>query len=212
MKRLRLSSRPGTTLIELLIFLAVLSMVIGTALPILFSATENRLLQQTISIVEQNGTQVIQNASLKIRQAERVLSPAIGQTGSVLALQNASGSLNPTIIGLNSGSIVLIQHTTRELVSSQQVAVQDFVVRNTSTSDSRQSVTISFSVSRTIRLQQPHSYGQHFEFTVNLLPDDVATGDACGCIPPYCTGNNVYSWHVCQSGTCLGATTQLECP
>lgn len=212
MKRIALSSRAGTTLIELLLFLAVLSVIIGTALPILFSATENRLLQQTIAIVEQNGTQVIQNAGLKIRQAERILSPAIGQTGSVLALQTASGGLNPTIIGLNSGSIVLIQHATLELVSSQQVAVQDFMVRNTSTSDARPSVTVSFYVSRTIRLQQPHSYGRHFEFTIGLLPDDVETVDECGCAPPACEGNNIYGWHVCQEGSCLSASTQLQCP
>lgn len=212
MKKFYHSSHPGTTLIELLLFLAILSIIVGTALPMLFSATENRLLQQTISIVEQNGTQVIQNTGLKIRQAERVLSPAIGQTGSVLALQTASGALNPTIIGLSSGSIVLVEHTTRELVSSPQVAVQDFEVRNTSTSETRQSVTVSFRVSRTIRLQQPHSYAQRFEFVVNLLPDDVATGDECGCIPPYCQGNNVYAWQVCQSSTCLSASTQLQCP
>ena len=211
MKALR-TLRPGTTLIELLIFLAVLSVVITAAMPLLYGATENRLLQQTISIVEQNGTQILQNTALHIRQSERILAPAAGQTGSVLALQTASGGLNPTIIGVVSGSLVIIQHSTLELVSSPQVAITDLVVRNTSTSASRQSVLITFRVSRTIRLQQPHSYSQRFEEAVTLPPDDVPYVDDCSCVTPYCSGHNVYAWQICESNSCLSASTQMQCP
>ncbi len=207
-----LRGQRGTTLIELLIYLAVLSLIAAVALPMLFSATENRLLQQTISIVEQNGTQILQNASLRIRHAERILDPAMGQTGSVLTLQTGSGTTNPTIIGMNaSGTIVIIEHAISELISSPQVAIQDFLVRNTSTSATRQSVTISFRVSRTIRLQMPHSYAQRFEETFTLLPNDLPVGAACGCASPSCEGNDVYGWDVCESGSCFHATEEIRC-
>lgn len=204
-------NRPGTTLIELIIYVAVISLVVAVALPMLFSATENRLLQQTISIVEQNGTQVLQNASLRIRHAERILDPPMGETGSVLALQTSSGATNPTIIGVSSGSLVIIEHATRELISSPQVAIQDFIVHNTSTSDSRQSVSISFRSSRTIRLQMPHSYVQSFEETFTLLPNDLPIGDECGCAVPSCEGANVYGWDVCEEGLCLHASDVMSC-
>lgn len=203
--------RRGTTLIELIIFLAILSMVVAAALPMLFSATENRLLQQTISIVEQNGTQVQQNIALNVRQSERILVPAIGQSGSVLVMQTSSGGMNPIIVGLSSGSIVIIEHLTRELISSPQVAITDFVVTNTSTSATRQSVNISFRASRTIRLQQPHSYGRRFESLINLLPDDVTYTDTCACDEPICLGNDVYEWQVCESEVCVVANTPLQC-
>jgi type II secretory pathway pseudopilin PulG len=204
--------RPGTTLIELIIFLAVLSLMIGTVLPILFSSTENRLLQQTISIVEQNGTQVMQNVALRVRQAERILSPALGETGSILALQTGSGNTNPMIIGIHSGSLIIVEKATRQVISSSQVALYNFVVRNTSTSPSRQSVSISFKVSRTIRLQMPHSYGRVFEGGFNLLPDDVTVGDSCGCSEPVCLAGGNYQWEVCEDGSCLVASTALQCP
>jgi type II secretory pathway pseudopilin PulG len=210
--QLTFSSHKGTTLVELLIYLAVVGLVLAVAMPMLFSATENRLLQQTISIVEQNGTQVLENASLRIHHAERILDPPMGMTGSVLTMQTGSGSTNPTIIGVSSGSIVIIEHATQEPISSSQVAVQDFVVRNTSTSASRQSVKISFRLSRTIRLQAPHSYAQNFEETVSLLPNDVPQGDACGCPEPSCEGGNIYDWQVCENGSCLFASTPLQCP
>lgn len=204
--------RHGTTLIELIIFLAVLSLVIATALPLLFSTTENRLLQQTISIVEQNGTQIMQNATLAIRNAERIVSPATSETGSLLVLQMGSGSINPTIIANSGGVVIIIKRSTREDVSTEQVAVQDFTFRNTSASDTRQSVEISFRVSRTIRLQQPHSYSQWFTMAVHLHPNDVPVGDSCGCGLPSCLGDDRYEWDICEEGMCLTAETSLECP
>jgi type II secretory pathway pseudopilin PulG len=205
------SARAGVTLIELIIFIAIMGMVIAVALPLLFASTENRLLQQTMATVEQNGTQVIQNAGIYIRHAERVLSPAMGQTGSLLVLQTNSGSTHPTIIGFLSGSILIVQRATKEVISSPQVAIQDFIVRNTSTSPENQSVTISFRVSRTIRLEMPHSYAQYFESTFTLFPDDIEDG-GCECMPPVCASDNRYAWQVCDGSNCLSASAQIKCP
>lgn len=205
-------SRQGTTLIELLIFMVILGMVVTITLPLLFSATENRLLQTTISIVEQNGAQILGNVSQRIRAGEKIISPPAGQTGSVLVLQTASGSTDPTIIGLNSGALIIIEHLTRDTVSTEQVAVTRFVVRNTSTSALRQSVSVSFTISRTIRLQMPHSYTRSFETTVGLLPTDFVTGNTCGCLAPTCGVSDAYTWEVCESGACNQASTTLECP
>lgn len=55
--------RPATTLIELLIYVAILGVIAAVVLPILFMSTEDRLLQQTVSVVEQNGTQLLQTIS-----------------------------------------------------------------------------------------------------------------------------------------------------
>lgn len=203
--------RPGTTLIELLIFLAVV-VAVGTALfPLLFASTEDRLLQQTASLVEQNGTQLLQTIANHVRHSERIVDPALGGTGSVLTLQTGSGSTNPTIIGLSSGALILVQHTTRQTLSSSQVAVIDFEVRNTSTSASRQSVWVSFRISRTIRLQAPRHYTRMFEGVFTLFPDDVIEGDSCHCAVPGCDGAGKYVWEVCENSVCLNAETALEC-
>lgn len=204
--------RAGVSLIELIIFLGVFAMIISVALPLFFSATENRLLQQTISVVEQNGTQMLQNTSIHVHASERIISPAPGQTGSVLVLQTGDVSTDPTIIGISSGSLVIIKHATKEPVSSPQVAITNLIFRNTSTSTTRQSVKMSFKLSRTIRLQMPHSYARLFETTFSLLPDDVTHGNSCGCLAPTCASADQYTWRVCENSLCYSATTQLECP
>lgn len=201
--------RPGTTLVELLIFLAIMAMVVSVTLPMLFTAAENRLLQQTVSVVEQNGTQAVQNIGLKVRNAETVVYPAAGQTAKYLVLQTGSGTTNPIIIGALSGAVVIIQRSTKETITTEQVGVDQFRVRNTSTSATSQSVSISFRASRTIRLQSPRSYTQRFDATFGLLPDDRRTG-ACNCPPASCA-SNALTWYMCDTGVCEEATTALEC-
>lgn len=203
-------ARPGTTLVELILFLGIFAVIGSLVLPILFASTETRLLQQTISIVEHNGTQLLQNVGYRIRMAERVLDPLPNGTGSVLALQTSSGAINPVIIGVNSGSLVVIRHTIKQVLSSPQVSIQNFVVRNTSASSGDYSVEVSFIASRTIRLQSPRTYRKIFKAAFTLFPIDNPKGNPCECGEPQCIGNNNYSWEVCE-GECLSATTYLEC-
>lgn len=208
-----LRSLPGTTLIELLLFIGLLGIVGAATVPLLYWYTKNRVLQQTISIVEQNGTQILQNIALRTRQAERILVPAQGVQGMVAAFQTGSGATNPTILGTLSGTIIVIRGTVKEALSSEQVAVQNFRIRNTSMSSVHQSIHVSFTLSKTIRLQQPFSYVQYFEGAFTLLPDTTPEGNPCGCTAPYCKGNNVYEWRVCENdGSCATAETPLICP
>lgn len=209
MKHRLFSNRPGTTLVELLIFLAIMAMVVSVTLPMMFTAAENRLLQQTVSVVEQNGTQAVQNIGLKVRNAETIVYPPAGQTAKYLVLQTGSGNTNPTIIGALSGAVVIIQRSTKETVTTEQVGVDQFRVRNTSTSATSQSVSISFRASRTIRLQSPRSYTQKFDATFGLFPDDKKTG-ACNCPSASCVANEL-TWYMCDSGVCEEATTALDC-
>ncbi len=204
--------RPGLTLIELLLFVAIFAVVAMSTIPLFFASTEDRLLQQTVSIVEQNGTQILQTIGASVRQSERVILPARQGTGTLLHLQTGSGTSNPTIIGVSSGALIMVQHTDRQVISSTQVAVSNFSVRNTSTSDSRPSIYVRFTLSRTIRLQAPRSYVKTFEGVFTLPPTDLPVGNACGCALPGCGDSQTYVWQVCEAGTCLTASTPLQCP
>lgn len=205
-------ARPGTSLVELLLYLAVIAIVGVALLPLFFASTENRLLQQTASAVEQNGAQLLQNVSLYLKSSERILDPLPGATGAVLAVQTGSGAIDPIIIGISSGSLVLIRHATRQVLSSPQVAIDRFVVRNTSVSPLHQSVSLSFNVSRAIRLQLPRTYVRSFDAAFTLYPRDRRTGNACGCANPGCASLTRYAWQVCEAGACLSATAPLDCP
>lgn len=208
----RAGLRRGATLVELILFMAIVAAVGISMLPLLFSATEDRLLQQTVSAVEQNGVQILQTIGYHVRHAERIVAPDRQEAGTLLTLQTSSGMTNPTIIGLSSGALVLIQRAIRQDISSSQVAVESFWVQNISTSNSRGSLLIRFTLSRTIRLQAPRRYSQTFEGAFAPYPADDPKGDDCHCAVPGCGGASLYVWQVCTSGTCETAQTQLQCP
>ncbi len=202
--------RSGFTMIELLIFIAIFSLVAVVMVPMLFSTVETRMRQQTIELVEDNANQALQHIERRIRNAERIIYPAIGSSGSVLVLQMASGSLNPTIIGVQTGALVVIERDVVRKLTSTQVAVQHFVARNTSPAADKPSVFTAFKVSRTIRLQMPHTYTRYFENAATLHSADTPVGD-CGCSFASCSGN-LMTWYLCSGGSCSERQDTLVCP
>ncbi len=204
-------ARPGTTLVELIIYMAVLAVVGVAVFPLLFASTEDRLLQETVALVEQNGLQILQGIATRVSHAERILSPSTATSAPVLALQSGSGATNPIIVGVFEGVLRLVERTNFQDLSSNQVAVSNVRFRNTSVSASRQSIEVTFTVSRAIRLQAPHSYSQSFQGVFTIAPDDIMEPSDCQCAVPGCDGNDNYLWEVCESGTCLQSQTQMEC-
>ena len=195
-------NRAGVTLIELMIFIAIMSIMASTLIPLLFNVTKSRQRQDAIALVEQNGAQVLQEIIHAVQSAERIISPLDGEQGIILVLQTDSGATNPTLVTRYSGSIIMVQGSTRRTLSSELVGVTGFIVENTSTAADRQSVVVSLDMSREIRINQPLVYESHFDAVINLYPDDVTTGDSCGCWPPSCI-DDIYVWPVCIDGICV---------
>ncbi|KKW40446.1 hypothetical protein A2454_01910 [Candidatus Peribacteria bacterium RIFOXYC2_FULL_55_14] len=203
--------RSGTSLVELLLFLAFFSLVSGVVVALLFSSNEQRVRQQTIALVDQTGIQLLQSITRRVRRAERIIDPPQGETGSLLFLQMAQDVENPTIIAQGSGVIMVVEaNTVRPMTGSGNIVATNFLVRNTSPEDSRQSVTISFVLSRTIPLPTFPEFSRTFEALVTLFPDDKEEGD-CGCSSPVCSGSGSYSWGYCESGSCSAVSVTLLC-
>lgn len=200
----------GTTLVELLMFLAFFAVSTGVLTAFFFSTSEQRLRQQGIATVEQSGMQILQTLSTRIRTAERVLDPASGSTGSILALQFAEASLHPTVVGLESGALIVGQAAARQTISSSEVLVEDFVVRTVAVSPSRVSVWIRFTVSRAVPSDSTLRYVRSFETVISLYPDDSEGGNSCSCSSPSCSGGR-YGWEYCVTETCTQSPVTLPC-
>jgi len=201
--------RPGMTLVEVLLFMVIFGLMSSVIIEVLFAASENRIRQENVELVEQNALRLTQDVVQAVRGSERVTLPIAGATGSVLALQTSSGATDPTIVALESGGLLLIQHSLSQTLSSPAVAVPDFTVRNTS-SGNQQSVTISFTVSRVIPLHIPVTYSRTVTTGVMLFPADAPQGNACGCPAPSCSGD-VLQWGSCAAGVCRSVSTAAQC-
>lgn len=165
--------RPGATLIELLLFIVIVSMVGTVVVNLLFQSTEARILQETQAQVEQNGAQMLQQIAEVMRNGSRILYPSqAGSTGAMLSVEKA-GYEYPVVFSLSGGYMQRSEGPTSNYISSDQVSVTDFVVTSTSVGEGEQSVFIRFTVSRVIRLSAPRSYIRVFEGSFSLYADEA---------------------------------------
>jgi len=202
--------RPGTTLVEILLFLGFFGICAGVIISVIAFSNEQRLRQQVVSAVDQEGAQLLQLLLRRVHSAERILDPASGHTGSILALQMADEAQNPTIIASQSGTVIVVQRETLQQLTSSKSVASALTVRNTSVSLSRQSVEVSFQLTRTIPLPSPLSFARTFELTASLFPSDAPTGGQCGCSEPSCEAG-IYRWNVCTNDVCTEAAISLSC-
>ncbi|MCF7844465.1 MAG: hypothetical protein K9M03_01375 [Kiritimatiellales bacterium] len=205
-----LNRRPGTSLVELLLFLGFFAICSGVLIGVLVSSGEQRTRQQTVASVEQEGVQLLQMLTRRIRRAESIAYPDAGVTSSALVLQLADEGQDPTVIALESGAIKAAEGNSVRTISSDQLTISDLQFQNTSVSSDSQSVTISFMITKIIPLPTAGTYSRLFESLVVLFPDHQLTGNGCGCSAPSCLDNDL-NWNVCEGETCEGSETTLPC-
>lgn len=200
--------RYGYTLVELLLYLSLFS-IICTTLVSVYIATQNaRVQQQSIALVEQRGTLLLSMMTKTIRRSEVVISPVTNATGSTLVLQMSPNAEYPTLLTRTStGDLVLVQKITKTSLLDSGITSTKFMAKNVSDT----AVFLSFDLSTTIPSVPPTVFTRHFESTITLNPDDTRDGGGCGTCPaPTCT-NHVKQWYYCESQTCTLSTVSIEC-
>lgn len=210
MRTLFSRQRRGATLIELMLFSAFFLIASTAVLILMFTSSEQRARQQLMATVDQNGVQMMQTLTRRIRRAERIIEPAIRETGSIGYFQMASQVENPTIVALQSGALVVAEHSDLKILSSEQVVVSALQFRNTSVATNRQSILISFTIEPSGNWPQSFGYSRDFESLVTLFTDDDPEGSSCGCAIPECLGGT-YLWEVCEEDVCESAPITLPC-
>lgn len=205
------SLRSGFTLMEFLIFLAILGILGSTIIGVLISTQDARIRQRSVAELEQQGASILHTMTRRIRRAERIIDPPAQQSGSMLLLQMASPSEYPTIFTLNgSGQLFMAQATAIDALLPPTLHVENLHFFNASTTYGR-SLLLSFELVTTIPLLQPKEYRKRFETAVTLYPDDQSEAGGCGsCGTPTCI-NGVYSWNYCLNDVCTAAPVTLTC-
>jgi len=209
---IRLRYRKGVTLLELVLFIAILGMVMVFLIPFMVFSGENQRKQQALASIQEAGASVLQGVGRRLRDAERIQYPPLQETGSVLALQTAFTETDPTVIAVSGSSLIAIERTSIFALTPPDVIVRNFVITNTSVSATRQSLHLQFEMEREYPLVQSGSFVRNFESTFTLFPSDVTVGNSCGCVQNdfRCNPQNVFRWGVC-SGTCNANQRALVC-
>lgn len=202
------STRPGFSLLEMILFFGIVSIIIGTVISISISTEEARIRQKAMSEVEQRGTQIVETMTKSIRRSEQVLMPALNTTGSMLALQMTVNGEFPTMFAkTQTGNLLLIQKTTVSQLLSPRVTVSNLQFRNVNGTN----VVVSFDLTTVIPLLQKTIFERHLEATATLFSSDHQTAGGCNsCPPPFCE-NHTEKWYVCEIESCVLSESVFSC-
>jgi len=97
----QISRQSGYTLIELLLYVALLSILLTAVVFFSSIALDARVKNQTITEVDEQAAQVMDNITQTIRNATSVTTPAAGASSPSLTLVVPTGSLSPTVFDMS---------------------------------------------------------------------------------------------------------------
>lgn len=123
----------GFTLIEVMLYVVIASVILPAISIFLSTVIESRIKNQTIAEVEQQGLQVMQIITQSIRNGTVINTPAIGTSAVTLSVGTIVPATSPTILSI-VGGVVYIKEGAAVAVplTNSRVAASGMSVTNLS--------------------------------------------------------------------------------
>jgi len=188
----RHSSQRAFTIIELLLYTAIFTMVVLGFITLLVTTTSVQTSQLASSEVEQQSQFVLQQLQYYIGLSSLVDIPADTAT-STLTLRMPTSSIDPTIITLSNGAIFIQQGSNaQQALTSNKVNVSSLTFTRRSNAPGHDSVSIGLTVAYSGGAAQ--AFSEAFQTSVSRV--SAATFDS-GLFPSGANlpiGNGVSTW------------------
>lgn len=150
MNRLRhqqITERPGFTLVELLIYVAVFSVLVGGLATFVTSMQAARLRSQTVFEVQDQGENALRMMTQAVRNGTAITTPAVGANGATLSLTTPDGATSPTTFSLSNGVLQISEGAGGPIaLTNNQVTISQLIVTNVSHPSTPGVVQIQFTV------------------------------------------------------------------
>jgi type II secretory pathway component PulJ len=143
-----LRNRSGFTVMELLIFSAIFSVITITFIAILVAVTKVHVEQGSASEVNGQSQFLLQTLQTNIEQSS-LIEMASDTASSSLKLRMSTSSIDPTIVTLSNGIVYLTQGTsTAQALTTDKVAVSNLTfTKHANANGAHDSVAIAFTIS-----------------------------------------------------------------
>ncbi len=134
------------TLVEVILYIGIVSFVVASITAFVGVIIENRTKTEAISEVDQQGIQVNAQIENLINSANSINVPIAGASGPSLSLGTVNPATNPTLISLNVNSRMQLTEGALPavLLTSNSVTVSNLIFYNRSSSAADLVVTWQF--------------------------------------------------------------------
>lgn len=155
----------GFTLMELMLYIAVLGSLLAAVAGFFGVAASARIKNQAVYEVDSQGSFAIETIGQAIRGSSLVTSPTITANANSLTLATATPATNPTVFSLNNGTLQVKEGSAAAVsLTNDKVAVSNLTFTNLSRAGTPGLVRISMTISR----QNPGGRAE-FDYTRTFL-------------------------------------------
>lgn len=123
-----MNAKKGFTLIEVIVYTAILAIVLGFSLLALFELRDSASANRSRTAVSSEGNFVMQKISWALAGATVISDPAIGATSSRLSVDKYGFAGNPVVIEADDGAVFLSRGSADPLpLTTGNVSVDSLV-------------------------------------------------------------------------------------
>lgn len=142
-------NKSGFTLVELIIYIALMGVLLLALSGFFGLVLRSRVKTQSISEVEQQGIQVMQIISQTVRNSTTINSPSTGASGASLSVAVATPAKSPTVFDLSGGAIEIKEGAGAAVaLTNSRVVASDLSFYNLTRSGTKGIVRIQFTLTR----------------------------------------------------------------
>ncbi|OGY92189.1 MAG: hypothetical protein A3B31_00695 [Candidatus Komeilibacteria bacterium RIFCSPLOWO2_01_FULL_53_11] len=160
----------GFTLIELIIYVAITTILVSLITLFLASLQEARIKSETVAEVEQQGLQVLQRMTHAIRNAQTITSPSVGSSGASLVLDVIAAAADPTVFDESGGAIRITEGAGSAVpLTNDYVTMSALTFSNRTAAGTPGLVQVIFTITRlNIVGRNEYAYTRTFGTSVSL--------------------------------------------
>ena len=167
-----LPAQAGYTLIELLLYVAIVGVLLSAVTAFFGSTVDARVKNQTINEVNTQGIFALDYLTQTIRNATSITTPIAGASDVQLTLVVHTASLSPTVFSLSSGQLQVKEGANAAVaLTGSPVQVTALSVKNLTRSGTTGVVQVTLTVSRTNpNNRNEYDYQRTFTASAALRP------------------------------------------
>lgn len=139
----RNQSKRGLTIVELIIYMGILSILLVTLTDIFSSIVNVRIESEASSAVEQDGDFILSRFMYDISRAQSITSPSLGSTANTL--QIVVGGVTYTY-SLSSSNLQIVNNNGTDVLNSLNSSVSNLTFTQLGKSGGKNSIQINYTV------------------------------------------------------------------
>ncbi len=160
----------GFTIVEMLIYVGIFSVVAGALIAFIQITSQSRINNQVVLDVNDQSVFILKIITQDLRNASAINLPATSTSSNLLSINTAQASTSPTIFSISSGIVYRTQGNGQPIaLNNNKIQISNLEFLNLSKSGTPGSVKVSFTAQDNFNTNSSqYNYSSNFYGSASL--------------------------------------------